>query len=74
MPRAQRVPRIRAAARPPEEWTESQVETILAFGRREGEIIDQIVDATRCGDRNLCWQLAETLVRIEDEAKEAGKE
>jgi hypothetical protein len=67
MPRRQTTPRIRAQVRPPAEMTESQVESLMTIGRHEAEIVDAIVTATRAGDQERAWALAQQLCAIEDQ-------
>lgn len=74
MPRPQTVPRIRATVRAPDQMTESQIESLLALGRREAAIIDELEAAVRAGDKDLAWRLAVTLVELQDQARGAGKE
>jgi hypothetical protein len=62
-------PRIRVERIPADELAEHQIETLMSFGRREADLIDQMEAAARVGDRNLVWQLAEALVRCQDEAR-----
>jgi hypothetical protein len=62
--------RLRPVRREAGELSDTQIEKLLEFGRREAEIIDELVDATRADDRDHVWQLARTLVEIEDEAKQ----
>jgi hypothetical protein len=60
--------RIRVARRDPAELSDSQIEQLMGFGKRESDLIAELEAATRAGDRELAWQLAEALVRLEDEA------
>jgi hypothetical protein len=64
--------RIRAVRIPVAELTNHQIEVLMTFGRREAELIDQMEAATRAGDRALVWQLAEALVRYQDEAQQVA--
>jgi hypothetical protein len=69
-------PRLRVVRRAVEELSDGQIERLIDFGRREADLIAQMEEATRNGNRSLVWQLAEALVRFQDEAKqvtEAGK-
>ena len=63
---------VRVQRRPVDELSDAQIETLISFGRREAEVIDEMVAAVRVGDRNLVWQLAEALLRLEDEALKVG--
>lgn len=63
------VTRIRVMPRAADELTDSQIETLMNFGKREAELIDELEAATRNGDRDLAWQIAQALCRIEDEAR-----
>jgi hypothetical protein len=62
-------PRIRAERIPANELTDSQIERIIGFGRQEADVVDQISQAARTGDRDKVWQLAQELVRLEDQAR-----
>jgi hypothetical protein len=55
---------------PADELSDHQIETLMAFGRREADLIEQMEAAARDGDRDLVWQIAQALCRIEDEAKQ----
>ena len=67
-------PDIRVDRRPAEELSDAQVERLMAFGRHEAELIDQMEAAARDGDRELVWQIAQALCRIEDQLRlEQGK-
>jgi hypothetical protein len=61
-------PRIRVERTPAHELSDAQIEKLMGFGKREADLIDQIEEAARAGDRDLCWQLAEALVRLQDQA------
>jgi hypothetical protein len=63
-------PRIRLARIPAEELSDHQIEALMAFGKREAALIDEMEAAARAGDRDLVWQLAEALVRCQDEAQQ----
>lgn len=67
MPRTNnnRVRVVRCAA---EELDDAQIERLMDFGKREADLIEQMEAATRDGDRDLCWQIAQELCRIRDEA------
>ena len=62
-------PSFRVVARPVEELSDAQIEHLIAVGKREADLIDQMEEAVRHGDRNLVWQIAQALVRVHDEAK-----
>jgi hypothetical protein len=49
--------------------TESQIELLTRLGKREAELIDQLEAAVRSGDRDLCWQIAQALCGVEDQAR-----
>ena len=66
-------PRIRMERIPADELTEHQIEQLVHFGRREAGLVDEMEAAARLGDRNLVWQLAEALVRCQDEAKQVAE-
>jgi hypothetical protein len=50
--------------------TESQIETLMNFGRQEALLLDELEAATRAGDRDEAWRLLQEFCRIEDEAKQ----
>jgi hypothetical protein len=54
----------------PEELSDIQVERLMSFGRDEADLIDQMEAATRAGDRDLVWQLAQALCRIQDDVRQ----
>jgi hypothetical protein len=53
-----------------DELSDEQIARLMDFGKREADLIDQMEAATRAGDRDLVWQLAQALCRIQDEAKQ----
>jgi hypothetical protein len=61
-------PRIRVERVPADDLSAHQIERLMAFGKREADLIDEMETAARAGDRDLVWQLAEALVRCQDEA------
>ena len=61
-------PRIRAERRSVDELSDRQIEELMAFGKREAGLIDDMEAAVRRGDRDGLWALGETLVRMQDEA------
>jgi hypothetical protein len=63
-------PSIRVERVPAEELSDHQLERLMAFGRREADLIDEMEAAARVGDRDSVWRLAEALVRFQDEAKQ----
>ena len=65
--------RIRAVQRAAAELSDDQIERLVNFGKREADLIDEMEAAARVGDRNLVWQLAEALVRCQDEAKQVAE-
>lgn len=66
----QQTPRLRVVRRPAEELSDEQIARLLDFGRREADLITEMEAAARAGDRNLVWELAEALVRCQDEARQ----
>jgi hypothetical protein len=60
-------PRLHVVRRAAEELSDSQIERLMDFGRREADLITEMAEAARAGDRNLVWQLAQALVDIEDQ-------
>jgi hypothetical protein len=62
--------RIRVERIPADALTDTEFQRLMAFGRREAELIDEMEAAARAGDRNEVWRLAEELVRIQDAAKQ----
>jgi len=67
MTKQQRVPRIRAEVRDPAEMAESQLDALMSLGRREAQLMDRLEAATRAGDRDAVWEIAQEYCRIEDE-------
>jgi hypothetical protein len=67
-------PSIRAERRPVAQLTDNQIQELIGLGKREAEVIDEMESATRRGDRDLAWQLAQTLVQLADEAGEVMPE
>jgi hypothetical protein len=65
--------RIRVERVPADELSDHQIQRLIEFGKREAELIDEMEAATRAGDRNLVWQLAEELVHFQDEAQQVAK-
>lgn len=65
--------RIRVVRRAVEELSDVQIEQLMNFGKREADLIDEMEAAARVGDKNLLWQLAEALVRCEDEARQIAE-
>jgi hypothetical protein len=61
-------PELRVVRRAIEELSEAQIEQLMNFGKREADLIDEMVAAARAGDRNLVWQIAQAMVEIEDQA------
>jgi hypothetical protein len=61
-------PELRVVRRAVEELSEAQIEQLMNFGKREADLIDEMVAAARAGDRNLVWQIAQAMVEIEDQA------
>jgi hypothetical protein len=62
-------PNLRVERRPAEELTDAQIEQLMTFGSKEAELIDDLEAATRAGDKDLVWQIAQALCHAEDEAK-----
>jgi hypothetical protein len=60
-------PELRVVRRAVEELSEAQIEQLMNFGKREADLIDEMVAAARAGDRDLVWQLAQALCDIEDQ-------
>ena len=61
-------PRIRVKRIPAEDLSDHQIERLMEFGRREADLIEQMEEAARTGDRGKLWRLAEELVRLQDQA------
>jgi hypothetical protein len=66
-------PRIRVERIPAEELSDHQIEQLMAFGKRENDLIDEMEAATRAGDRARVWQLAEALVRLQDQVAQLSE-
>jgi hypothetical protein len=62
-----RAANIRAVRRDPAEFTDRQIEQLIAFGRREAELIRQLARAYRNGDKEAAWQLAGEAAELEVE-------
>jgi hypothetical protein len=65
--------RIRIERRRVADLSDSQVEALIGFGRREAELLEQLEAATRAGDKDLAWQIAQALCRVEDRLQEMKK-
>jgi hypothetical protein len=63
-------PNLRVVRREPAELTDHQIEQLMDFGRAEAALVDEMEAAARVGDKNLVWQLAEELVRMQDEVRQ----
>jgi hypothetical protein len=61
---------IRVERIPAGELSDDAIDRLVSFGRREAQLLDEMEAAARAGDRDLAWQLAQTLVRLQDEAKQ----
>jgi hypothetical protein len=70
MPRQQSAPRIRAEVRDPAEMTESQVGMLLNLGREEAALLDRLEAATRAGNKDEVWKIAQEYCGIEDKITE----
>jgi hypothetical protein len=64
---------IRVERRPPEDFSDHQIETLMNFGKREADLINEMDAAVQVGDRNLVWQLAVTLTQLHDERAQVTK-
>jgi hypothetical protein len=62
-------PRIHVVRVPAEELTDAQIDQLMAIGRREADLIDEIEAAVRADDRALVWQLAQALCELEAAAR-----
>jgi hypothetical protein len=60
--------RLHAVRREPDELSVEQIDRLIAFGRREAELIDEMTAASRAGDEPRVLEIVGELVRIEDEA------
>jgi len=61
--------RIRAVRHDPAELTDTQIETLMAFGRREAELLAELQSAVETDDRELAWQIAQALIQVEDQVR-----
>jgi hypothetical protein len=52
--------------RDPAEMTESQIDALMNLGREEAALLDELEAATRAGDRDEVWRIAQALCGIED--------
>ena len=66
-------PHLRVVRRAADELSDQQIEQLMSFGKREALLLDEMEAAVRTGDRALVWQLATSLVRCQDEARQMGK-
>jgi len=73
MPKPSRPAHIRACPRSVEEMTDAQIETLINFGRCEAELIDELEEATRHGDRDRAWAICQRICQIEDRVREKGR-
>jgi hypothetical protein len=48
--------------RPVEDLTDAQIETLINFGRREAELLDQLEEVVASNDRERAWQICIALV------------
>jgi hypothetical protein len=55
---------IRAERVPAEKLSDAEIERLMALGKLEAALIDEMEAAARAGDKNLVWQIAESLVRV----------
>jgi hypothetical protein len=65
-------PRLRVVRRAADELSDQQIEQLMAFGKREAELLDQMEEATRAGDRDAVWRLATSLLACQDEVRAMG--
>jgi hypothetical protein len=73
MPRPARPAHIRALPRSINELTDSQIETLINFGREEAQLLDELEAAVKNEDRALVWQIAQAICGIEDRVREKGR-
>jgi len=59
--------RMRVVRRSTEDLTDSQIEQLMTFGRREADLLDKLEAATRAGDRNLVFEIAQVFCQLEEE-------
>ncbi len=64
--------RIRVVRRDPAELSDRQIETLIGFGRREAELVDSLVEATRAGDHDAVWAISQAIARVEDQVAEVS--
>jgi hypothetical protein len=66
-------PRPRVVPRAAEEMSDHQIEQLISVVKREADLIEEMEQAVRAGDRNLVWQIAQALCRIEDQVRESSR-
>jgi hypothetical protein len=66
----QQAPRLRVVRCPVDELSDQQIEQLMSFGRREAELLDRMEAATRAGDRDAVWQIAQALCVCQDEVRQ----
>jgi hypothetical protein len=67
-------PDLRVVRREAAELSDREIERLMDFGKREAELIGDMEQAVRAGDRNLVWQIAEALVRSQDAARQVTED
>jgi hypothetical protein len=55
--------RIHVEFTPASELTLDQIERLIGYGKTEADLLDQLEEATRAGDRDLAWQISVALLR-----------
>jgi hypothetical protein len=66
-------PRLRVFRPEVQELSDDQFEQLISVGKREADLIEEMEQAVRAGDRNLVWQIAQALCRSEDQVRESVK-
>jgi hypothetical protein len=61
--------RLRIVRKAVEDFSDTEIEKLMDFGRREADLLEEMEAAVRTGDRELVWQLAKALVEIEDQSR-----
>jgi hypothetical protein len=63
-------PNLRVKRIPADELSDQQIERLMTFGQQEAALIEELEQATRSGDRDLVWQIAQALCGIQDQINE----
>jgi hypothetical protein len=65
--------RIHLERRSLADLSDQEIDRLVNFGRAEADLINQLVEASRDGDRDLAWRVVQEFRRIEDEIEAMAK-